>query len=149
MFSIRGSIIKGDDEKKNLMVAITPLDYEKIIHECEGLQHVFKQSSLQPIFPAWKHTNSQGITRHYCKILLSKARKTHFDSLMQNPEEKLWRLMAVPYCIENSNTGPCNGISLYYQGEYVAPKKFRVKQTQLSEQSNVQESVDSNQTFYN
>ena len=80
--------------------------------------------------------------------MLSKARKTHFDSLMQNPEEKLWRLMAVPYCIENANTGPCNGISLYYQGEYVAPKKFRVKQ-QLQEQSDVQESIDSNQTFYN
>lgn len=131
MFTIKGRLIKGDAEKKNFMVVIDADDHAKIVRECNGLSHVFKNTQLQPLYPTWKHEDG-GITRYYAKILLSKARKEQFESLMQfSQEEKLWRVMATPYSIENSNTGVCNGISLYYQGEYVASKKFRSKQEKI------------------
>lgn len=131
MFTIKGRIVRGDEEKKNLLLVVDNDDHAKIVKECEGLSHVFKQDSLQPIFPTWKYTNENGITRYYAKVLLSKARKEQYSGLMQSLDEKLWRVSACPYTIENAQTGICNGISLYYQGEYVAPKKFRAKQDKI------------------
>lgn len=132
MFTIKGRVIKGDNDKKNFMLAINSDDYDKVIRECNGLHHVFRDNKSQPIYPAWKHEVENNITRYYAKILLSKARKEQFEALMTlGQEEKLWRVMASPYSIENTHTGICNGVSLYYQGEYVAPKKFRVKQEKI------------------
>lgn len=132
MFTVKGRVIKGDAEKKNLMLVINDDDFAKVVRECDGLSHVFKDNKSQPIYPAWKHTHENGITRYYCKILLSKARKEQYETLLSlGMEEKLWRVMASPYSIENAHTGVCNGVSLYYQGEYVAPKKFRVKQEKI------------------
>lgn len=128
MFSIRGSIIRGDDEKKNLLVVVSFDDYNKIIAECNALQHVFKNTSVQSILPCWKYEHEKFGTKYYAKILLSKARKDKYEELSKTTGEKLFRVACVPYSIEHSNTGPCNGVSLYYQGEYVPPKKFRVKQ---------------------
>lgn len=138
MFTIRGSVIKGDNEKKNFMLLISQDDHNKIVTECANLSHVFKNTSVQPIYPTWKHERD-GIVRYYAKVLLSKARKEQFDALVNVSEERLWRVMASPYSIENSNTGVCNGISLYYQGEFVAPKKFRMKQEKISPRPNILE----------
>lgn len=131
MFTIKGRVIKGDQEKKNLMLSIDQEEHEKIVKECNNLSHVFKNASMQPIYPTWKH-ETNGIVRYYAKVLLSKARKEQYDVLVNLSDEKLWRIMASPYSIENSNTGICNGISLYYQGEFVAPKKFRIRQEKIS-----------------
>lgn len=127
MFSIRGTIIKGDDLKKNIILSITKDDFEKISGECNLLHKVFKTSN-QPLYPAWKYQHPQDGEKFYAKLLLSKARKEQYSTLMAQDGERLFKVSAVPYSIENSNTGSCNGISLYYQGEYTAPKKFRVKQ---------------------
>ena len=127
MFTIRGQILKGDNEKKNLMLRIDVDDYNKIITECDSLHHVFK-TPQQPIYPCWKYGDEAKDLKFYCKVLLSKNRKESYETLVQNSSIRTWRVAAVPYSIDNSNTGTCNGISLYWQGEYTAPKKFRTKQ---------------------
>ena len=120
MFSVKGTIVSGNDEKRSLIVRLTEEEFNKVSRETVNVQFVFDDNNAQPIMPCWKYQDS-----YYCKVLLSKARRENYDALLNLIGENLLNLKVVPYSFTNSNTGKCNGYSLYYQGEYSIPKKFK------------------------
>lgn len=120
MFSIKGTVVSGNDEKKNAIVRISADDYAKIIKETANVHFVFDDPTVQPILPTWQYNDG-----FYCKILLSKARRDQYDTLLNLVGENLFNVKVIPYSFTNSNTGKCNGYSLYYQGEFNIPKKFK------------------------
>jgi hypothetical protein len=130
MFSFKGTIVSGNDEKKNTIVRISKEDYEKIVQETGNVLHVFADPQSQPIMPAWQYHDG-----YYAKILLSKARKDQYQTLMDLVGENLFSVKLVPYSFNNSNTGICNGFSLYWQGAFTVPKKFVKKQTPQESQA--------------
>ena len=119
MFSISGLVIKGTEKKNGVILSISKEQYEKIVEECKTIAYVFPDSN-QPIYPAWSYDNE-----YYCKVLLSKARKDQFSTLMARDSEGLLSVRVMPYAFDQANSGSCNGYSLYYQGEFNVPKKFR------------------------
>lgn len=121
MFSITGQVIKGSEKKNGVLLAVSKDQLEKVLSECRSIAHVFPDSN-QPIFPAWEY-NEQG----YCKILLSKARKEQYETLIRKTGEQLFNVRIMPYSFSQAHSGPCNGYSLYYQGEFNVPKKFKVR----------------------
>jgi len=123
MFSFKGSIVSGNDEKKNTLIRICKEDYLKICEETKNLHHIFSEPTVQPIMPAWEYKEA-----YYAKILLSKARKEQYGAIMDMIGDNLFNVKLVPYSFTNSNTGLCNGFSLYWQGAFNVPKKFAVKQ---------------------
>jgi hypothetical protein len=120
MFSVKGSVVSGNDEKKSAIVRVSKEEYEKIVKETQNVQFVFDDPAIQPILPCWQYNDG-----YYFKVLLSKARRDQYDALLNLVGENLFNLKVVPYSFTNSNTGKCNGYSLYYQGEYNIPKKFK------------------------
>jgi hypothetical protein len=120
MFSVRGSVVSGNDEKKSAIVRVSEEEYAKIVKETQNVQFVFDDPSIQPILPCWQYNGA-----FYFKVLLSKARREQYDLLLNLIGENLFNLKVIPYSFTNSNTGKCNGYSLYYQGEYSIPKKFK------------------------
>jgi hypothetical protein len=120
MFSVKGSVVSGNDEKKSAIVRVSKEEYEKIVKETQKVQFVFDDPAIQPILPCWQYNDG-----YYFKVLLSKARRDQYDALLNLVGENLFNLKVVPYSFTNSNTGKCNGYSLYYQGEYNIPKKFK------------------------
>lgn len=120
MFSVKGTIVSGNDEKRSLIVRLSEEEYNKVHRETVNVQFVFDDNNAQPIMPCWKYQDS-----YYCKVLLSKARRENYEALLNLVGDNLLNLKVVPYSFTNSNTGKCNGYSLYYQGEYAIPKKFK------------------------
>jgi hypothetical protein len=120
MFSIKGTVVSGNDEKKSVIVRLSEEEYNKVNRETVNVQFVFEDGNIQPILPCWKYQDA-----YYCKILLSKARREHYDALLNLVGDNLFNLKVIPYSFTNSNTGKCNGYSLYYQGEFTIPKKFK------------------------
>jgi len=120
MFSVKGTVVSGNDEKKSVVVRLTQEEYNKVLRETVNVEFVFEDPNVQPILPCWIYNGA-----YYCKILLSKARREQYDILLNLIGENLYNLKVVPYSFTNSNTGKCNGYSLYYQGEYSIPKKFK------------------------
>jgi hypothetical protein len=120
MFSIKGRVVSGTEKKNGIIVSVSTDEYRKIISECNALNHVFGNFN-QALFPCYTSSDSEG---YYAKVLLSKARKDQYDSLLKEGEH-LFNVRVVPYSFENANTGAVNGYSLYYQGEFNVPKKFR------------------------
>ena len=120
MFSIKGTVVSGNDEKKSVIVRLSEEEYNKVNRETVNVQFVFEDGNIQPILPSWKYQDA-----YYCKILLSKARREHYDALLNLVGDNLFNLKVIPYSFTNSNTGKCNGYSLYYQGEFTIPKKFK------------------------
>jgi hypothetical protein len=123
MFSFKGTIVSGNDEKKNTLIRISKEDHLKITQEAANLNHVFSDPAVQPIMPTWEYQDS-----YYAKILLSKARKEQYQTIMDLVGDNLFNVKLVPYSFVNSNTGQCNGFSLYWQGAFSVPKKFTAKQ---------------------
>jgi hypothetical protein len=120
MFSVKGTVVSGNDEKKSAIVRVSQEEYAKIVKETQNVQFVFDDPAIQPILPCWQYNDG-----FYFKVLLSKARREQYDALLNLVGENLFNLKVVPYSFTNSNTGKCNGYSLYYQGEYSIPKKFK------------------------
>jgi hypothetical protein len=120
MFSVKGTVVSGNDEKKSAIVRVSQEEYAKIVKETQNGQFVFDDPAIQPILPCWQYNDG-----FYFKVLLSKARREQYDALLNLVGENLFNLKVVPYSFTNSNTGKCNGYSLYYQGEYSIPKKFK------------------------
>jgi hypothetical protein len=120
MFSVKGTVVSGNDEKKSAIVRVSQEEYAKIVKETQNVQFVFDDPAIQPILPCWQYNDG-----FYFKVLLSKARREQYDALLNLIGENLFNLKVVPYSFTNSNTGKCNGYSLYYQGEYSIPKKFK------------------------
>jgi hypothetical protein len=120
MFSVKGTVVSGNDEKKSAIVRVSAEEYAKIVKETQNVQFVFDDPAIQPILPCWQYNDG-----FYFKVLLSKARRDQYDALLNLVGENLFNLKVVPYSFTNSNTGKCNGYSLYYQGEYSIPKKFK------------------------
>jgi hypothetical protein len=120
MFSVKGTVVSGNDEKKSAIVRVSQEEYAKIVKETQNVQFVFDDPAIQPILPCWQYNDG-----YYFKVLLSKARREQYDALLNLVGENLFNLKVVPYSFTNSNTGKCNGYSLYYQGEYSIPKKFK------------------------
>ena len=120
MFSVKGTVVSGNDEKKSIIVRLSEEEYNKVNRETVNVQFVFEDGNIQPILPCWKYQDA-----FYCKILLSKARREHYDALLNLVGETLFNLKVIPYSFTNANTGKCNGYSLYYQGEFTIPKKFK------------------------
>ncbi len=121
MFSIKGRVVSGTEKKNGIIVSVSTDEYKKIVAECNALNHVFGNSN-QALFPCYTSSDSDG--QYYAKVLLSKARKDQYESLFKQ-DEYLFNVRVVPYSFENANAGAVNGYSLYYQGEFNVPKKFR------------------------
>jgi hypothetical protein len=120
MFSVKGTVVSGNDEKKSVIVRLSEEEYNKVNRETVNVQFVFEDGNIQPILPCWKYQDA-----FYCKILLSKARRENYEALLNLVGDNLFNLKVIPYSFTNSNTGKCNGYSLYYQGEFTIPKKFK------------------------
>lgn len=132
MFSFSGEVLKGTDKKNGVVLLITKEQHEKIIQECKSIQHVFP-SAAQPIYPTWSYdANGTEEVSYYAKMLLSKARKESYDTLLAKESEQLLNVRIMPYSFAQVNSGTCNGFSLYYQGEFNVPKRFRMAQTKES-----------------
>lgn len=128
MFSITGTVIRGSEKKNGVLLAISKEQSEKILEECKNISYVF-QDANQPIFPTWSYENNW-----YCKVLLSKARKDQYDALLKRSNEGLFNVRVMPYSFSQANSGSCNGYSLYYQGEFNVPKKFRKNTSEAHEE---------------
>lgn len=120
MFSVKGSVVSGNDEKKSVIIRISADDYLKVQTEVKNIEHVFDNPGVQPILPCWEYQGSW-----YAKVLLSKARREQYQQMLDLVGDNLFNVKVVPYSFNNSNTGQCNGYSLYYQGAFVVPKKFK------------------------
>jgi hypothetical protein len=99
MFSVRGSVVSGNDEKKSAIVRVSEEEYAKIVKETQNVQFVFDDPSIQPILPCWQYNGA-----FYFKVLLSKARREQYDLLLNLIGENLFNLKVVPYSFTNSNT---------------------------------------------
>jgi hypothetical protein len=119
MFSFKGRIAQGTEKKNGYLVAVSESDFTKIMSECKALLNHFPVDA-QPLYPCYNTEDG-----HYVKVLLSKARKEQYTSLLERPEEITFNVRAMPYSFANHNSGTINGFSLYYQGEFIMPKKFR------------------------
>lgn len=130
MFSFSGVVLKGTDKKNGVLVLITKEQHEKILEECKNIQHIFPQPA-QPIFPTWSYDASGSEdTSYYAKMLLSKARKDAYETLLdKGTVEQIFNVRIMPYSFNQVNSGICNGYSLYYQGEFNVPKRFRAVQS--------------------
>lgn len=129
MFSFSGVVLKGTDKKNGVIVLISKDQHDKILKECASIQHVFGEPA-QPIFPTWSYdaSGTQEV-QYYAKMLLSKARKDAYVTLIdKGTVEQMFNVRIMPYSFNQVNSGVCNGYSLYYQGEYTIPKRFRAPQ---------------------
>ena len=129
MFSVSGSVVSGSEKKNGVILGVSKEQHEKILSECRGISHIFSDSQ-QPIFPTWEYNGN-----YYAKLLLSKARKDQYDNLLRRVSfnEQLFNVRIMPYSFSQAHSGTCNGYSLYYQGEFNVPKKFKKNQVPLPE----------------
>lgn len=124
MFSIKGRIIKGDDEKKSLILLLNKPGYDKVEEECSNLCSTMEATD-QILFPCWSKVDGLDQSKsYYCKMLLSKARKDQYEVLKQLRDiEHVFTVRASNYSIKNASSGQLDGISLYFQGMFTSGAK--------------------------